>query len=303
MPEYGIPAMQIGTASIVLPSAPLGKRAKNPRASNSRSLQVRENPDVTRIGLLFPGEMGTLVGAAANAEVLWASEGRSEATALRAEAAGFRDASSVVELVAASDIVFSVCPPAIAEDVGVQVASAGFDGLYVEANAITPGRAERIAASLPRCVDGSVIARSGLNLYLSGDQTDVAQVAEIFRGSEVNAIPLEGGIGAASALKMAFGGWNKIGMALTAQAYAIARAYGVEEALAGEGVAADRLVGVGPRAWRWAPEMEEVADACTSLGLPDGIPRGAAELFSRWEHRRDQPTDVERLLDDLTHQD
>ena len=40
-------------------------------------------------------------------------------------------------------------------------------------------------------------------------------------------IPLEGGVGSASALKMAFGGWNKIGSALTAQAYAIARAYGV----------------------------------------------------------------------------
>jgi hypothetical protein len=269
----------------------------------AKDARAIKNPDVTRIGLLFPGEMGALVGAAAQGEVLWASEGRSEATQHRAKAAGFRDVGSVRELVAASDVILSVCPPAIAEDVAGRLASAGFDGLYVEANAITPARAERIAASLPRCVDGSVIARSGLNLYLSGDQGDVAQVAEIFRESEVNAIPLEGGIGAASALKMAFGGWNKIGMALTAQAYAIARAYGVEEALAGEGVADDRLVGVGPRAWRWAPEMEEVADTCASLGLPDGIPRGAAELFRRWEHRRDQPTDVERLLDDLTHQD
>jgi 3-hydroxyisobutyrate dehydrogenase-like beta-hydroxyacid dehydrogenase len=266
-------------------------------------LKVRENPDVTRNGLLFPGEMGALIGASMQGEVLWASEGRSEATHRRANAAGFRDVGSVPELVAASDVILSVCPPAIAEDVASQVAGADFDGLYVEANAITPGRVERIAASLPRCVDGSVIARSGLNLYLSGDQGDVAQVAEIFRDGEVNAIPLEGGIGAASALKMAFGGWNKIGLALTAQAHAIARAYGLEEALTGEGVATDRLVGVGPRAWRWAPEMEEVADTCASLGLPDGIPRGAAELFSRWEHRRDQPTDVERLLDDLTHQD
>jgi 3-hydroxyisobutyrate dehydrogenase-like beta-hydroxyacid dehydrogenase len=254
---------------------------------------------VKRIGLLFPGEMGTLVGAAANAEVLWASEGRSEATAQRAEAAGFRDASSVAELVAASDIVFSVCPPAIAEDVAA-VAAVGFEGLYVEANAITPARAERIAASLSRCVDGSVIARTGLNLYLSGDPDEVAQVAEIFRDGEVNAIPLEGGIGAASALKMAFGGWNKVGMALTAQAHAIARAYGVEEALAREGVATDRLVGVGPRAWRWAPEMDEVADTCRTVGLPDGIPRGAAELFRRWESRRDQPTGIDTLLDDLT---
>jgi len=255
---------------------------------------------MTRVGLLFPGEMGTLVGAAANAEVLWAGEGRSDATAQRAEGAGFRDVGSVADLVAASEIVLSVCPPAIAEEVAAAVAAVGFEGLYVEANAITAARAERIAASLPRCVDGSVIARTGLNLYLSGDPDEVAQVAEIFRDGEVNAIPLEGGIGAASALKMAFGGWNKIGMALTAQAHAIARAYGVEEALAREGVATDRLAGVGPRAWRWAPEMEEVADTCREVGLPDGIPRGAAELFRRWESRRDQPTDIDTLLDDLT---
>ena len=260
---------------------------------------VREDPGVTRIGLLFPGEMGTLVGAAANAEVVWAGEGRSKTTAQRAEAAGFRDVGSVAELVAASDIVLSICPPAIAEDVAGEVAGAGFDGLYVEANAITPARAERIAASLPRCVDGSVIARSGLNLYLSGDQAEVAQAAALFHGSEVNAVPLQGGIGAASALKMAFGGWNKIGVALVAQAYAIARAYGVEDALAGEGVESDRILGAAPKAWRWAPEMEEVADTCAGLGLPEGIPRGAADLYSRWATHRDRAAALETLLDDL----
>jgi len=71
---------------------------------------------VTRLGLLFPGEMGAAVGAAADAEVLWASAGRSEATAKRA--AGFHDMGTVAELVAASDIVLSICPPAIAEDAG-----------------------------------------------------------------------------------------------------------------------------------------------------------------------------------------
>ena len=254
---------------------------------------------MAQVGLLFPGEMGTLVGAAANAEVLWASERRSDATAQRAEGAGFRDVGSLDELVAASEIVLSLCPPAIAEEVAAEVGAAGFQGLYVEANAITPVRAQRIADSLPRCVDGSVIARAGLNLYLSGDADDVAQLVDIFRGGEVNAIPLQGGIGAASALKMAFGGWNKIGTALTAQAYAIARAYGVEDALAGEGVESDRVLRAGPKAWRWAPEMEEVAATCASLGLPDGMARGAAELYARWDAHRDRPAELEKLLDDL----
>ncbi len=37
-----------------------------------------------RVGLLFPGDMGAAVGAAVKDEVLWASAGRSEATAKRA---------------------------------------------------------------------------------------------------------------------------------------------------------------------------------------------------------------------------
>ena len=258
---------------------------------------------MTRVGLLFPGEMGTLVGAAAGADVLWASDGRSEATARRASEAGFRDVGTVDELVAQSEIVISLCPPAIAEEVAGQVAAAGFDGLYTEANAIAPARVERIAKTL-RCVDGAVIVRAvisagDVNVYLSGDPADVASVTALFSEGEVKPIPLEGGVGSASALKMAFGGWNKIGTALAAQAYAIARAYGVEEALAGEGVESGRILRAGPKAWRWAPEMEEVAATCAALGLPDGMPRGAAELYSRWDAHRDRPAELERLLDDL----
>lgn len=250
-----------------------------------------------QVGLLFPGEMGALVGSAVDGDVLWASEGRSEATRRRAE--GFEDVGTVRELVAASDLVISLCPPAIAEDVAGEVAAEGFEGIYVEGNAISPERVQRIAGYL-RCVDGAVIAGGDVNFYLSGDSDDVAAVAALFPEGEVKAIALEGGVGAASALKMAFGGWNKIGSALTAQAYAIARAYGVEEALGAEGVDSVRFVGSARKAWRWAPEMEEVADTCRELGLPDGMGRGAAELFTRWDAHRDQPAELDRLLDDLT---
>ena len=98
-----------------------------------------------------------------------------------------------------------------------------------------------------------------MNLYLSGDSQDVAAVAALFPEGEVKPIALEGGVGSASALKMAFGGWNKIGSALTAQAYAIARAYGVEDALpAKASTARDSFVrhgrrGAGLRKWTRSP--------------------------------------------------
>jgi 3-hydroxyisobutyrate dehydrogenase-like beta-hydroxyacid dehydrogenase len=249
------------------------------------------------VGLLFPGEMGALVGSAVDGEVLWASEGRSDATRGRAE--GFRDVGTVRDLVAESELVISLCPPGIAEEVAGEVAAEGFDGIYVEGNAIAPERAKRIAGYL-RCVDGAVISAADVNLYLSGDPEDVAAIAALFPEGDVKPIVLEGGVGAASALKMAFGGWNKIGAALTAQAFAIARAYGVEEALAAEGVDSGRFVRSARKAWRWAPEMEEVADTSEALGLPGGMGRGAADLFRRWEAHRDRPAELEQLLDDLT---
>jgi 3-hydroxyisobutyrate dehydrogenase-like beta-hydroxyacid dehydrogenase len=227
------------------------------------------------VGLLFPGDMGAAVGNAVSGEVLWASDGRSEAT--RKRAVGFTDAGSVGELVRRSDIVLSICPPAIAEDVARQVFDLGFDGVFVEANAISPERMRRIAALGPRVVDASIIAARGINLYLAGEGAE--QVAELFEDDEVTAIVLDAPVGAASGLKMAFGGWNKIGIALTGQAHAIAEAYGVSEQLAAEGVPADRLQWVADRAWRWAPEMEEIADLCRELGLSEAIPRGAAEFY------------------------
>jgi hypothetical protein len=219
--------------------------------------------------------MGAAVGAAVRGEVVWASEGRSEATAARAVA--FTDVGTLAELVRSSEVVLSICPPAIAEETAERVFGLGFEGLYVEANAISPERMRRIARLGRQVVDGSIIAATGINLYLAGD--DAHDVAELFDGSEVTAIPLEGTIGAASALKMAFGGWNKIGIALTAQAHGIARAYGVAERLEAEGVPPDRLPRVADRAWRWAPEMEEIAETCRELGLSEAIPRAAAGLY------------------------
>jgi 3-hydroxyisobutyrate dehydrogenase-like beta-hydroxyacid dehydrogenase len=240
--------------------------------------------------------MGAAVGSAICGDVLWAGDGRSEATRRRAE--GFRDVGSVAELAGSSDVVLSICPPAIAEDVAEQVFAAGFGGVFVDANAVSPARMRRIASLGDRVVDGSIIASSGINLYLAGEEAPA--VASLFEGSDVvRAIELDGGIGAAAALKMAFGGWNKIGIALTAQAYAIARVYGVVEQLEAEGVSAERLPRMAGRAWRWAPEMEEIADTCAELGLPDEIPRGAATLYRRWERHRDSPAGLDELLEDL----
>jgi 3-hydroxyisobutyrate dehydrogenase-like beta-hydroxyacid dehydrogenase len=96
------------------------------------------------VGVLHPGEMGAAVGAAlaaAGHEVLWASEGRSEAT--RRRAAAFENAGSVAEFVGRSDIVFSVVPPHAALEVARSLPQ--FDGIYIDANAVSPETARAVA--------------------------------------------------------------------------------------------------------------------------------------------------------------
>jgi hypothetical protein len=45
----------------------------------------------------------------------------------------------------------------------------------------------------------------------------------------------------------------------------------------------------------------EVADTCADLGLPDGMARGAADLFGRWDDHRDNASvPLDQLLDELS---
>src|SRR3954465_1954160 len=86
--------------------------------------------------------------------VLWASAGRSAATAERAEAAGPQDAGHADGVRRRREILLSILPPPAAR--GVARAASGFAGIYVDANAIAPDTARAVAALQPRLVDGGI---------------------------------------------------------------------------------------------------------------------------------------------------
>ena len=117
---------------------------------------------IATVGLLHPGAMGAAVGrllTGSGRTVLWASEGRSAASARRAEQAGLQDAGTATALAAGSDLVLSICPPHGALDTARAVGP--FTGLYVDANAVSPGTADEIRAVVQgagaRYVDGAII--------------------------------------------------------------------------------------------------------------------------------------------------
>jgi len=246
------------------------------------------------VGLLHPGEMGSAVGAtlAARGEtVIWASAGRSAATAERAQIAGLEDVGSVEELCRRSDVIISVCPPHAAAEVAE--AAQGFPGIYVDANAVSPATARSIEELVGRCVDGGIIgpppAEQGTTrLYLSGREAGL--VADLFAETTVDARVVSAEVGAASAVKMAFAGWTKGSAALLLAIRALARVEGVEETLLDEWRLSlpqleDRSVAAArsaqKKSWRWIGEMEEIAQTFASAGLPDGFHRAAAEIYRR----------------------
>jgi uncharacterized protein DUF1932/6-phosphogluconate dehydrogenase-like protein len=264
------------------------------------------------IGLLHPGEMGAALGRLLRGrghDVLWASAGRSAATAARAREAGLRDAGTLSELVGVSDLILSICPPHAAVDVAESVA--GFSGLYVDANAIASATARRVAAIVEgggaRFVDGGVIgppprepthrlassggreaapdtpSSGGTRLYLSGVESPA--VAEVFTGALETPI-----VENASALKMAYAAWTKGTFALLLAIRALARAEGVEAPLDAEwdrsqpGLrqrSADAACAAAEKGWRWIGEMEEIAATMAGAGLPPGFHEAAAEIYRR----------------------
>jgi 3-hydroxyisobutyrate dehydrogenase-like beta-hydroxyacid dehydrogenase len=248
------------------------------------------------IGLLHPGAMGSAVGGllvGAGHEVLWASDGRSEASAARAHAAGLHDAGAAAELAARSDLVLSICPPHGAVETARSVR--GFTGVYVDANAISPATAAEIRAIVEdagaRYVDAGIIgpppaSEPTTRLYLSGPEAPT--VAAAFAGTALQSPVLDADPTAASALKMAYAGWTKGSAALLLTVRAAARAHGVEEALIAEWEQSipalpDRsrqaARAADEKGWRWVAEMQEIAATMTAAGLPPGFHEAAAEVF------------------------
>ena len=249
---------------------------------------------MTVVGVLHPGEMGAAVAGALSGRgesVLWASAGRSAATAERAQAAGLEDVRDVGELCSRCDVLLSICPPHAA--VEVARAAGGFTGLYVDANAIAPDTARAVAELQPRFVDGGIVGApphqpGTTRLYLSGGEAE--QVAALFAGTNVDARVVSGGPGAASALKAAYAGWTKGSAALLLTVRDLARAEGVEDALLAEWRLSipeleERVAGAERSArrkgWRWIGEMEEIAHSMAAQDLPTGFHEASAEVFRR----------------------
>ncbi len=262
-------------------------------------------------GFLHPGAMGASLAAVCRGTRLWCGDGRSEATKARAVAAGLEDVEFIGALVRRADIIISLCPPAEALGVAIAVADAGFDGIYADVNAVAPATARLIGQRFTRFVDGGVVgppvgAAGSTRLYLSGDAA--TDVAALWTGTPLETRVVDGGAGAASAVKICFAAWTKGTAALLLAIRALAVAEDVEHAVLAEwatsmpGLAEQSeraAVGNAPKAWRFAGELDEIADSFAAHALPDGFGRAAAAVYERLAQFKDATDTTLRAVIDV----
>jgi len=197
------------------------------------------------------------------------------------------------------------------------VLDCGYGGLFAEMNAIAPAKTERLAAQANASgldyVDGGIIGspvrKAGTTVaYLSGPRAEVVKAC--FEGGPLEAIVLKGPLSAASAIKMCNASWSKISSAVLANVLALATETGVRDALEEQwakhspGTFDRGLRGLrtnAPKAWRYVPEMDEIAATYEAAGLPTGFAAAAADLYTRLASHKDEedPPAAEVLIEEL----
>jgi 3-hydroxyisobutyrate dehydrogenase-like beta-hydroxyacid dehydrogenase len=254
------------------------------------------------VALIAPGNMGAAVGKRLTEnglQVLTSLAGRSEESVARARAAGMTAASH--DQIAAADLILSIVPPGEALSLAEKLAPALERGnrkpAYVECNAVNPKTVARIEAAIAptACpfVDAGIVGgppkpgSPGPALYASGREAPRFAVLNDY-GLDVRV--LDGGVGAASAMKMSYAGITKGFTALgTVMMLAASRA-GTAEALHRELAATQpqllawltrQVPNMYSKAYRWVAEMEEIAGFVGEDEAGNQIFSGAANLYDR----------------------
>lgn len=254
------------------------------------------------VAIVAPGNMGAALGRVLGdhgIEVLTSLAGRSEASRQRAQAAGMQAVSEPA--LAGADFLLSVLPPGAALSFAQQMAphllGAARKPLFVDCNALSPATVQQIGAVIGATgtpfADGGIIGmppkpqQKGPRLYVSGEQ---AAGLQVLRQHGLDIRVLEGPVGAASALKMSFGGINK-GLVTVASAMILAATRaGAAAALRQEleeswpqlfATLSRQVPDMLPKAYRWVAEMREIADFAGQDTAARDIYLGAANLYAR----------------------
>ena len=253
------------------------------------------------IGIVSPGDMGQAVAQTLKPSgftVHTALEGRSARTRALAADAGLIDCGTMENLVKTCDVLLSILNPAAAVDNARAAATAmkatGKHCLFVDCNAVAPRTAQEIDGIIREaggdCVDAGIIGppprgKASMRMYVSGPK---AALLSPLNGGGIHVRVMSERIGDASAIKMCYASYTKGAVALGVEMLMAARRMGVDEALDRElqESAAEnrqwilsRSTSMPPKAYRWVPEMMEIAKTFEDAKMTPRILLGAADMY------------------------
>jgi 3-hydroxyisobutyrate dehydrogenase-like beta-hydroxyacid dehydrogenase len=255
------------------------------------------------IGITSPGDMGQGVAMCLKAlgfNVCMASDGRSARTRALGEKAGLNDCGSLEKMVQTCDMVMSILDPGAAITNARAVAAACTATrrkiVFVECNAVAPQTMTEITAIMTAAgctvIDAGIIGppprgTAKQRFYVSGP--DAALMNRI-NCAQINVRVAGEKIGDASAVKMCYAALTKGSIALGTELLIAARKLGVDKTLEAEFTGSQtqlhesvlsRSAGMAFKAYRWVPEMNEIAKTFEGVGMTPRILQGAADLFAQ----------------------
>jgi 3-hydroxyisobutyrate dehydrogenase-like beta-hydroxyacid dehydrogenase len=226
--------------------------------------------------------------------------GRSPESVKRAKTAGMVGVSA--EALVDVDLLLSIVPPAnavsFAEQTAFALKSARRKPVFVDCNAVSPATVRHvhavIAATGTDFVDAGIIGfppppgtNDGPHIYASGEHAAKMKVLGDY-GLDVRV--LDGPIGAASALKMAYAGISKGTIAIVEAMVLAATRAGCAQGLHDELASMDphlletmteRIPRSFSKAWRWGPEMQEIAEFAREDPAAHAVWTNIAKLYDR----------------------
>ena len=258
---------------------------------------------IRNVGVVSPGDMGQAIAGRlkeSGLNVYAALEGRSERTRALTREAGLTDCGTMEKLVATCELVLSVINPGESLNVARQVAAAmkktGRGIAFADLNAVSPQTARdgdrmiRDAGGL--YIDGGIIGppprgeKDKPRVYVSGP--DAYLMEQIVHPNLLIRVMSER-VGDASGVKMCYAAMTKGTTALAVELLVAARKLGVEQALEKE-LRESRndvfewqmknIAVMPPKAYRWVPEMEEIAKTFGELGLTPRMFEGATDVYA-----------------------
>jgi len=263
-----------------------------------------DDPKRISVGIVGAGEMGSAIGRRLlenGCRVFTELHGRGPSSQERVRAAGIEVIANDDEFATQADFILSIVPPGVAVNVAQRfrgpIDRTRKKPTYVECNAISPATTRRIEGVLAetKCayIDAGIIGgppplhrpEISPRIYASGE--DAHSLTAISQYGLDIAV-LDGPIGAASALKMAYGGLTKGLAAIGTAMVAVSARHGLADALSAELARSQPellkhlkwlLLAMPPKAYRWVAEMEQIAEYLEREENGDTIYKGAARLY------------------------